>query len=256
MTLKNHTYKLPGTADIALKEALSTKLKELFSTAVHNSFELYLYAAALRKRYLDEETGDYKPQFHAWYETHEIHTIFGKLPSFTKYAKAGDVVNYFANDFCEGKYISQIPVSRNALYELSLIVSAVEVAELEKLFFSQGEDGDALITPSTGAPELERYRRSLKAKLVINTKGRSREFTIPLATIYVSKELFKFDKKTGEHQGRIGIDEAKAVLEALQGSVDAEAFDVRTNIEKIATKYEKKMKKASPSRALREAKKS
>lgn len=254
MTRKNHTYKLPSTADVALKDDLSTRLKELFSAATQNSFELYLYAAAMRKRYLNEASGDYKPEFREWYETHEIHLILGKLPTFTKYAMAGEAVNYFANVFREGRYVSQLPVTRSALYELSLLIDSIDELQLEKLFHTEGEDGDALITPSTTAPEIERYRRRQTAKSVIKTETPSREFTIPLATIYVSRDLYKFNKKTGEHQGPISLDQARAALEVIQESIGAEAFDIRTNIEKITKKFEKRMKKASPSRSLRKAK--
>lgn len=254
MNRRNRTYKLPSTSEIALKDGLSTKLKELWSTAAHNSFELYLYAAALRKKYLNDASGDYKPEFREWYETHEIYSILGKMPSFTKYAMAGEVVNYFANEFHDGKYVTNLPVTRNALYEISLLLNEVDELELEKLFFAGGEDGDPLITPTTSAPQIASYRSRLKAKPIIKSDARNRTFTIPLATIYVSRDLYKFNKRTGEHEGLVNIEEAKALLNVLQGTLNLDAFDIRTSIDKISTKFEERKRKAAPSRALRQAK--
>ena len=150
MAGRNHTHKLPSSAELSLKDGLSARIKELWTTAAENSYELYLYAAALRRRYLDPAEGEYSPEFKDWYATHEMKTLLGNMSSFTKYALAGETVLYFAHDFEGGKYVNQLPVSRNALYELSQLVKPIQEGtsqlsqnDLEKLFFAGGKDSEA-----------------------------------------------------------------------------------------------------------------
>lgn len=106
MTRTNRRYQIPAASDLALKDGLSAKLKELWATAQGSSFDLFLYAAGLRERYLDKKTEPYSPEFQDWYAKQEIQQLLGKMPSFTKYAIAGKNVSFFANDFKNGKYMN------------------------------------------------------------------------------------------------------------------------------------------------------
>ncbi|MSP77478.1 MAG: hypothetical protein EXR12_15225 [Rhodospirillaceae bacterium] len=248
---RNYAYQIPDAAELSLEDRLSARLKAMWSEATENTFEIYLYAAGLRNLYLDKKTIRYSAKFQKWYATQKLETIFGKMPSFTKYASAGDMVNYFGQKYRNGKYIKNIPISRNALYELSMLVKESTEAQLEKHFFTGGDENDPLLHPSATAADISAYRNWGKTSSVTKTNARKRQFNIPLATIYVSKELYKFHKTKGTHLGRVDLSDAKKVLNRLNAGLDAKLFDVRDNLRKITNIYAKRKDKASPSSALR-----
>jgi hypothetical protein len=252
MTKTNRRYQIPASTNVALKDGLSAKLKELWATAQGSSFDLFLYAAGLRDRYLDKKTEQYSAEFQEWYANQEIQQLFGKMPSFTRYAMAGKVVSFFANDFRDGKYVNQLPVTRSALYEIWLLKELVSASELEKLFFKGGDEDEGLITPSASAADIAAYRNRLQFKSSSSAnKTKSKKFNIPLATIFVSRDLYKFQKGTGEHVGAVDLEDAKKLLASIAGRLNAEVFDIRDNLTKISNTYKKKEDAASPSAALR-----
>jgi len=255
MTKSNRRYQIPASTDLALKDGLSAKLKELWTATQGSSFDLFLYAAGLRERYLDKKKDQYSPEFQEWYAKQELKLLFGKMPSFTKYAMAGKIVSFFANDFKDGKYLNQLPLTRSALYEISLLKELVSASELEKLFYRGGaEDDEGLINPSISAADIASYRNRLQFKSSKATKSKSKKFNIALATIYVSRDLYKFQKGTGEHVGTVDLQDAEKLIAAITGKLDADMFDVRDNLKKISTTYQKKADAASPSVALRKPK--
>lgn len=255
MTKSNRRYQIPASTDLSLKDGLSAKLKELWTTAQGSSFDLFLYAAGLRERYLDKKKDQYSREFQEWYAKHEVQQLLGKMPSFTKYAMAGGVVSFFANDFKDGKYINQLPLTRSALYEISLLKEMVSTSELEKLFYKGGADDDeGLINPSATAADIASYRNRLQFKSAKTAKSKSKKFNIALATIYVSRDLYKFQKGTGEHVGAVDLADAEKLLASITGKLDTDMFDVRDNLSKISTAYKKKADAASPSAALRKPK--
>ncbi len=249
----NRGYQIPTSTELTLKDGLSAKLKELWATAQENSYHLFLYAAGLRDRYLDRKKDQYTPEFKDWYTKQELQVFFGKLSSFTKYAMAGNVVNFFANDFRGGKYVNQLPLSRSALYEVWLLKEIVSDSELEKLFFSGGDD-EGLITPSASVSDISAYRYRLQNKGSKPPKSKNKKFSIPLATIYVSRDLYSFQRGTGVHVGAVKLQDAEKLLAAITGKLNPNMFDVRDNLTKIATTYKKKEDVASPSAALRKPK--
>lgn len=259
MNKTNRRYQIPASTELALKDGLSAKLKELWTATQGSSFDLFLYAAGLRDRYLDKKKDQYSPEFQEWYAKQELKLLFGKMPSFTKYAMAGGVVSFFANDFKDGKYVNQLPLTRSALYEIWLLKDVVDGRELEKLFFEgRVQDDEGLIHPSASASDIADYRnwkihqnnKSKKNK----GKSKSKKFNIALATIYVSRDLYKFQKGTGDHVGSVDLADAEKLLATIIGKLDADMFDVRDNLKKISTTYQKKADAASPSAALRKPK--
>ncbi|MEI6417197.1 MAG: hypothetical protein WCO92_05700 [Verrucomicrobiota bacterium] len=99
MIRSNYEYQIPDIKDLELVEGLTARLKDLWGEARENSYQIYLYAAGLRNRYLDKKTNKYSDDFLQWYEAKELTKLFGKISSFTKYASAGDVVNYIGQQY-------------------------------------------------------------------------------------------------------------------------------------------------------------
>ena len=71
----------------------------------------------------------------------------------------------------------------------------------------------------------------------------------------MSRDLYKFQKGTGDHVGTVDLQDAEKLIAAITGKLDADMFDVRDNLKKISTTYQKKAEAASPSNALRNPKK-
>jgi hypothetical protein len=251
MDRRNFQYQIPELSDLNLGVVLSNRIKKVWNEARENSFEIYLYAAGLRNHYLDPATHSYSAEFIAWYAKHELEQLFGKLSSFSKYASAGDMVNHFGQHYRSGKYINQLPISRNALYELSMLVDETTDTQLEKFFHSGGTDNDPLIHPSATAGDISAYRKGSSANISANTKTRKSRFTIPLATIYVSKDLYQFNRTTGAHSGSVDLSDVEKALNRLNAGVDTKIFDVRDNLERITSTYRRSEQRASPSSSLR-----
>ena len=251
MIRRNYQYQIPDIKDLELAAGLTARLKDLWGETRETSYLIYLYAAGLRNRYLERKTNKYSDDFQKWYETQDLTKLFGKLPSFTKYASAGDAVNYIGQQYKNGKYIEDIPLSRNALYELSLLIDETTETQLEKLFYAGGIDNEPLIHPSATAADFSGYRQSKNSKSGKLTKARKTQFSIPLATIYVRNDLFAFDKIKGDHAGTVDLTDTEKVLKRLKSGLDTKLFDVRDNLEKISIAYEKKKDKADPTRKLR-----
>ena len=152
---------------------------------------------------------------------------------------------------CDGKYVNELPITRSALYEISLLKDLVSASELEKLFYKGGDGDEGLIHPSASAADIASYRNRLQFKSSKTAKSKSKKFNIALATIYVSRDLYKFQKGTGEHLGAVDLADAEKLLASITGKLDADIFDVRDNLAKISTAYKKKADAASPSAALR-----
>ena len=87
-------HRIPGANRIALSSELAEEIKDRFDVVRENRFQLFLLAAGLRKKHLNKKTGEYAPEFQGWYEKHKMDEVFGQLPNFTKYASAGDVIDY------------------------------------------------------------------------------------------------------------------------------------------------------------------
>ena len=251
MIRSNYEYQIPDIKDLELVEGLTARLKDLWGEARENSYQIYLYAAGLRNRYLDKKTNKYSDDFLQWYEAKELAKLFGKISSFTKYASAGDVVNYIGQQYKNGKYIENIPLSRSSLYELSLLIDEMTETQLEKLFFAGGDDNEPLIHPSATTSDFSNYRQGVNFKSKKLTKARKTKFSIPLATIYVSRDLYKFHKISGDHVGSVDLTDTEKFLKRMKSGLDTKLFDVRDNLEKISTSYEKKQEKADPTRKLR-----
>jgi len=73
-----------------------------------------------------------------------------------------------------------------------------------------------------------------------------------LAKFYVSKDLFKFDKKSGKHLGNVDIKEVEELLAELQANLPkGKAFAVEDDIPKIKKKYYRAKDKSGPAAKIR-----
>lgn len=256
-------YSIPGDNSIALTDALAGKIRKHFSTDRENRFQLFLLAAGIRKRYLKKkgEREEYDEEFREWYQTNEMDKLIGQLPNLTKYSLAGEVVAYTASMKDSEKYLSQLPTSMRALYSASLLLQkdrklfeiCLKVHPTRKSVDEpQSEwgtkDNDPLIHPHATSEEIDGFvERWFNANQSTQSQTVDKKKMMLLAKFYVSKDLFKFDKKTGKHLGKVDIKEVEELLTEFQNRLPrGKAFAVEDDIPKIKTKYYRAKDKSGP----------
>jgi hypothetical protein len=225
-TLTDDFHRIPGANRIALSPELAEEIKNRFDVVRVNKFQIFLLAAGLRKKYLNKKTNEYAPEFQGWYKKNKMDALFGQLPNFTKYASAGDVIDYVDRHTSNPeKYLKQLPTSMGALYELSLMLSdkngkdafsiCLHFTPKRKLLDEPKSEWStqrpALIRSNTTEAMVRNWRRNWNNPPPPKVK-RSDKRTLPFLTITVSGELFDFDKKTGDKIGCVDLAEVETML--------------------------------------------
>lgn len=74
-------------------------MKDLFSKKKASTVEICLLSAGIRNKYLIQVDGrpNYAPEFINWIDNGNGATQYGDRSNFTKYAVAGDAINFFSN---------------------------------------------------------------------------------------------------------------------------------------------------------------
>lgn len=269
-------YRIPGSNAVTLSPALAKEIRQRFRDDRDNRFRIYLLAAGLRDRYLDQKTKAYSQEFRDWYVKEGMEKRFGKLESsFVRYASAGTVIDHVANPIAEDLpagvqpedptvRLEQLPLSVGTLYELSKVLAdAPEAFDLCFTYKPRRADvdtprvfwetrGPALIHPDVSELEVKKWRKDWMqppAPKVARTDKR----TLLCAAITVSGELFDFDRKTGEKIGVVDLPDVEAFLEKLN-AVFAEEFAVQfkllDNMDYLANGYVTRRERADPARKI------
>lgn len=254
-TLHLENYQVPGDNEVTLSKDLEERLKAHFYSDRVNRFKLYVLSSGIRAKYLDPTTLKYHPEFLIWYNRTGMKEFFGSIANFTKYASAGDVVNYAATatSFPE-KYLNQLPVSVGALYELSMILKSSEEAfklclqftasrkSVDEPKFDWKTKKPALINPSVTEQAIRAWRQKWDDPPPPKVK-RTDKRTLPLLTIYCSGELLDFDRKTGEKTGCLDLDQVEAIMRLIsENFTDAndKQFRLESKMAELTSMYFKR----------------
>jgi hypothetical protein len=262
MSISNSTaFKIPDPKELILNDKFATKIKDYQKEGQINVWRTFLYAAALRNKYMNKDNSSgretWDPEFKDWYKKNKMETKLGSMSQLSKCAAAGDVICKFAEMFSDNEeWIHCLPTSMNALYEVSKLIKGMTPKQINKLIYVGGgtfsEDDDepvGIINPVATAESIRTYRQLLedKGNPKENKKtmsARKREFTVPVATIFVSKSFFKFDNK-GEHLGNVSIESIRDRVDELKQLI-SEQFDVRDRFPEIKKRYDTTKKKKNP----------
>lgn len=255
MSIRNsQRFVIPDGKELSLNQNLVRRLNKLQSEGQENIWRTFLYAAGLRAQYQVNDKWD--KRFTAWYKENNLHMRFGTMSQFSKCASAGEVIHRFSEMFSgDDEVIESLPVSMNALYEVSLLIKGKSSKEIAKWVYSGGDEFDeesgeelGIISPVATAERIRQFRlsrvESKSKKQSPSPTARKREFTVPIATIYASKSLYEFSK-TGEHSGTVDLAQVKEQIAFLKG-LDGSQFDIRDRLEDIEKKYERKMERSNP----------
>lgn len=264
------TYKIPGDNVITLSDELAREIKSRFQKDRDNRFKLFLLSYGIRQKYLDPFTNEYPKEFHDWYDASGVRELFGKLGNFTKYASAGEVVEFVATKTRKpAEELAKLPVSLRALYEVSLILKLDEDVFKTCLRFTptrktldapkhewRTKGTDPLIHPDVSSLELASWRKRWESPEQKKEEDKYRR-TVKLLTVTVSEDIFSFD--ASGKTGVVDLEQVQGLLnqiEALFTKSNEKQFKLETQIDKISEKYVSAKEKADPANALKSPKKS
>jgi hypothetical protein len=266
-----HPIALPGDNAVTVSSDLTKRFAGHFKRDRENRFNLFMLAFAVREKYLNKETNEYEQEFRDWYETPDVEQLFGKsLSNFTKYASAGEAIHYVGHHTRNPtKYLQQLPVSMNALYEISQIIKADKTivdacfemtpVRRSRSVEDQGRKDKAppLIHPHVTAAELAAWRQRWENPEKPEVEQDPHRRTVKLLTISVSDDIFAFDKG-GNKIGALDMEQVLDLvkqIEAILSKTDEKLFRLDTKLEKISQKYKTTKENSDPEHVLVETKK-
>jgi hypothetical protein len=256
-------YSIPGDNSVALTDALANTIRKHFANDRENRFQLFLLAAGIRKRYMKRKGAkkeEYEDEFRDWYASKDLDKLFGTLPNLTKYGAAGEVIAHTASIKDGEKYLSQLPTSIRALYAAHMLMQrdkrvfevCLKVHPTRKSVddppIEWGVKGDLpLIHPYATSEEIDAFiERWFNSHQPAQSSQVNKKEMVLLAKLYVSKDLFRFEKKSGKHLGKVKIEEVEELLGELQSKLPkGKAFAVEDDITKIKDKYYKTKRRSS-----------
>ena len=115
-------------------QTLEKQVKNLFSKKKAATVEICLLSSGIRDKYLvsvDEGRATYDAEFNNWIKYGSGAAQYGGVENFTKYAGAGDAINYFSSVKKPKKdnfdYVNALPLnSVSALNEVNKIINCLE----------------------------------------------------------------------------------------------------------------------------------
>lgn len=252
LNLNVSDYRIPGDNQITLSKELEADLRNRFKKDRENRFHIYLIASGIRRKYLDEATGVYSPEFQKWYKSAKMAELFGSLQNFTKYAMSGEVVNHVGTKTSNPeKYLQNLPLVVGSLYELSMILKQDEDLFNVCLHFTPKRKTidepkhewkttrPALITPSATEQKIRAWRQQWNNPPPPKVK-RTDKRTLPFITITCSGELLDFDRKTGDKIGCLDLDQVEAFLALVRqhfGEDNALQFKIEDHMDYLTKAY-------------------
>ena len=256
----------PGDNMVVLSDGLVKQIKRHFKKDRENRFELFLLSHAIREKYLDQTTGDYSNEFKNFYKQHDLTGVYGSLANFSKYASAGSMIEYVkSNTSNPAKYLNQLPVGTNALYEISLIIKLDQEAfkacwhmtprrttkdAKKHEWISSGTN--PLITPHVTVNELSSWRKQWEEPEQPKPDEDKYKRNVKLLTLSISEDIFKFDA-VGNKVGTVNFGEVMALLEQVQSLLNKDnepKFRLDSQLAKIQERYSATKEKNDPNKVL------
>lgn len=258
-------YSIPGSNSVALDAATARRIKKHSDASREHRFQLFLIAAGIRKTHKKED-GNFNDQFHTWWKKHKMEDVFGSLSSFSKSAAAGDVVHFVANHTSNPqKYLQQLPTSLRALNAIAQLMEKDETAiklcldhhpkrkSLSEPKHEWGRVKDSpLIHPDVTEAEITAFIEKWFEPSQPQQQPVSSKEMVLLAKIFVSKQLFAFDKKTGKHTGNVTLPEVKKAIEGLERSLSKKSFALQDEMERVKKRYGIAQKRSNPAKKIKD----
>lgn len=248
------------------ESALEAGLKDI-------RFRLFVLAASLRKRYLDPSTNEYDKAFRNWFfDRRNLQLRFGNLDNFSKYASAGELVNFIATESkTPNDDLAKLPSSITVLYQISLVRKdlfqrlkgawifwQLFVATPRRKSLTDTDtkpDRESLIHPHATEDDISNWWSAWQNPAPATSNTSRKLISIPVATIFVHKTLYDFDQRTGDHKGVVDLDDLTRLLKEVSASFNgrnSSKFRIETALDDIKERYEKKESRAASDSKIRD----
>jgi len=236
-------------------QTLEKQVKNLFSKKKAATVEICLLSSGIRDKYLvsvDEGRATYDAEFNNWIKYGSGAAQYGGVENFTKYAGAGDAINYFSSVKKPKKdnfdYVNALPLnSVSALNEVNKIINCLEgfvdhrkepriftlfhgwvqrTSEDDKVGEETTKIGK-LIHPQSTASDLKSWREhwvSPEGK-VIKPSWDGIKFT----EIRINSSLFEWNQAGNKSEDQICFDDFTKELARLKKVLIAEGFTSNEN---------------------------
>jgi len=231
-------------------QTLEKQVKNLFSKKKAATVEICLLSSGIRDKYLvsvDDGRATYNAEFNNWMKYGSGAAQYGGIENFTKYAGAGDAINYFSNVKKPNKddfdYVNALPLnSVSALNEVNKIINCLEgfvdhrkepriftlfhgwvqrTSERDKVGETNTKIGKLIHSQST-ASDLKSWREgwiSPNAKLM-----KPRVEGIKFTELRINSSLFEWNPAGKKSENQISLDKFNKELIRLQKVLVAEGF--------------------------------
>jgi hypothetical protein len=198
---------------------------------------------------------EFKSQFKAWYEKHNLEEVYGTMGNFTIYAMSGRLLNYVAWQV-DKKYIERLPSSVTSLYACSQILwdQGDSTTQEKRNYFNslltkRVKDGSGVFTTKINK---HATRKEVEAfKLIGNKTAENKTASkakstkqLDLGIIFVSNDLLYFTN-TGTKRGHLKIEEVEKLHDAIRDLIKKydkgrKNYSFQSNLTEIKTKYKAK----------------
>ena len=231
-------------------QTLEKQVKNLFSKKKAATVEICLLSSGIRDKYLvsvDEGRATYDAEFNNWIKYGRGSAQYGGVENFTKYAGAGDAINYFSSVKKPKKdnfdYVNALPLnSVSALNEVNKIINCLEgfvdhrkepriftlfhgwvqrTSERDKVGETNTKIGKLIHSQST-ASDLKSWREgwiSPNAKVM-----KPRVEGIKFTELRINSSLFEWNPAGKKSENQISLDKFNKELIRLQKVLVAEGF--------------------------------
>ena len=245
--MTNHS--IPNCKSSTL-QTLEKQVKSLFSKKKAATVEICLLSSGIRDKYLvsvDDGRATYDAEFNNWIKYGSGAAQYGGIENFTKYAGAGDAINYFSSVKKPKKdnfdYVNALPLnSVSALNEVNKIINCLEgfvdhrkepriftlfhgwvqrTSERDKVGETNTKIGKLIHSQST-ASDLKSWREgwiSPNAKVM-----KPRVEGIKFTELRINSSLFEWNPAGKKSENQISLDKFNKELIRLQKVLVAEGF--------------------------------
>lgn len=208
---------------IKLDQALADRLATLLNDVKRSRYELAKVVSDVRSQYLDPRTKKYAPEFTEFWKKFRMTQSFGSLSQFTKYAAAGDVIEWVRENKPEA--LPTLPNSIKSLYEISqleadqrhrlLEATSPQSVSAKKLSQdAKAEVPSPLVQPALSATAIA----SWKKRELAPRQSPVDPPPIKLAEIWIHGSFGSY-AEDGSYTGKIDPEKLAEVVQAVRGSL-------------------------------------
>jgi hypothetical protein len=240
---------------IPLNQDTYEKIKEYSSKAKRSVIDLAVFSYDMRMQYLEADGRKYSSAFMKWWKEHKLENQFGSLPTWTKYAKVGELLQQTRAR--TDKSFERLPYALEALYQISQLTDDEFRLCLQNTYMrtslTQSESEwkrpktpKPLIHPHVTAKAIEAWRRNWREPKVPSKKDAR---SLVLARVMIHQDFLKVNAQS-EPDGPISQTDvrefSRRIAELFSGKDSLVRVDL--NAEALCDRLEKRVSSAKVKR--------